>query len=111
MAPAGTSRGTLLESSRKCVGSTSCVYLPRTPTRLPAPSFLTCRPSDDVVCQNLTETLLALDVNSYEYVGLSHGFIRHPSFCGVPAYVEGIQRFYNVSGLAEFMGTSPSDVR
>ena len=87
------------------------MYLPRTPTRLPAPSFLTCRPSDDVVCQNLTETLLALDVNSYEYVGLSHGFIRHPSFCGVPAYVEGIQRFYNVSGLAEFMGTSPSDVR
>jgi len=59
--------------------------------------------------KNMTALLYVLDVDSYEYVGLSSGFIRHPGFCGVPAYVEGIQRFFNTSGLADFTGTSPSD--
>jgi hypothetical protein len=61
--------------------------------------------------KNMTEKLLYLDVHSYPYVGLSEGYIKWPSFCGVPAYVEGIQRFFNESGLTAAIGMSPTDVR
>ncbi len=59
----------------------------------------------------MTEQLHVVDVDSYPYVGLSNKYIQPHVFCDLPDYVEGIQRFFNESGLANYTGTSPSDVR
>ena len=61
--------------------------------------------------QNMTRTLHALDVDSYEYVGLSEFFIVSNVFCAIPEYVSGINAMVRETGAAEHMGTGLIRVR